>query len=478
LPTADGGGTDSRTRSVAGGSFGQRKSSFAHNLLDFSFDTASTTDVSPPPSPIARQRKRLEGVTVSSLLASRLKDLFLDILCAPPSPTDASSFAKAIFLTTVEEAVQDAGADACIMKTRAGISLFEVAAGVLAKLLRDAVQTNNTLQLHRVVRAIQFTAESLDGSVLQNTDAMEHQPQFMDRITDQVVELLAHSNAFVACQSLRALVWLLPRPIAASKTQTTNNAKWDMLMARLRTLPLQQIQPESRQFIAESFYQRAVTNPSLHRHAVDVEMLRKCQEITLLWLQTHPCDWHAHMLVKIWTTALRKCLASMGSDVFHAINAVLDLHHHARHATAEHVHQWTLDFLARVGAAYIVLPASDPAWFRELALRLTKHLLLDSLVSRRLTVAVLAAFHAEATKSGRTEIVHHVTTLVQYLTQHQCPQGDVFVASQIHTQRAKDALGVQDLLVASLEPRAATPLPATTPASLSPFLSSAFAGMF
>ncbi|TMW56689.1 hypothetical protein Poli38472_006699 [Pythium oligandrum] len=455
--------------SSSGASQTRAASSNLSNLLDFSFDTGdahghSASDApaaSPPPSPIQRQRRRVEGITVSSTLSSRLRDLFLDILCAPDV---MGGVPKAVLLVTIEEAVKDANAECCILKARGNVSLFEIAASLLLKVLGEAIATQNVATLHRVVRTVQFTAEALDGSVLQMTGTTAHHPQFMDRITDQIITsgLLSHANAFVTCQSLRALVWLLPR--ASSGV----NDKWPMLTQRLRDLPQAQLQPEARQTIAEAFFHRAVTQPSLHQHAVDHEMLGKVMQLTLVWFQTQPCEWHAAMLVRIWTTALRKCLATLGDAVFASINAVLDFQHRTLRIATERVHQSTLLFLSHFGVSHLI-QQSSLSWFHALVLRLTKHMLLSaSLVTRRLSVNVLAEFHVQASQSGCQEIVSHVQTLVTYLTQPASSSSsstDVVRASRIHTQEVKDTLGIQDALRQCLALRLPSKAPATVSAT-------------
>ncbi|KAJ0404557.1 hypothetical protein ATCC90586_003089 [Pythium insidiosum] len=471
LPPADGAAKQAATAA--------RTASDA-SLLDFSFDAAAAAaaqapSASPPPSPVARQRERLQGVTVSSAFASRLKDLLLDVLTA--APTDAS-LPRAVLLVAVEECVKDAPSEACVLKARGGVSLFEVAAAALLKTLKDA--GSSSVVLHRVLRAVQATAEALDGAVLQMTGSSAA-PQFLDRIATLVAELLGHSNAFVACEALRALVWLLPRP------STPTDARWAPLLARLvdgagPNQSSSQSQgpspsPEARESLAEALVQRSVTTPSLHGRGVDVALLQLAQDVVLAWFQTQPCAWHADALVRLWATALRKALATMGDAVFAAVNVVLDWHH--RHeptddAAASHVEQATLAFLVRHGAAYVVQQQQpELSWFHALVLRLTQYVLLESTVARRLAVQVLAALHAEGQRCGRSEVTTLVSTLVRHLQlpqqqqqQQQPEEEEVVCASLIHSAPAKDAMDVQDLLLKSLEPRRAGPTAASASAAV------------
>lgn len=490
LPTTD----DSSGASSSSFSKGATRSAgiSVSNLLDFSYDTGAssmiaTSSPSPPPSPIARQRQRLDGVKVSSALATRLKDMLLDLLCAAAEQKASSTaIPNTVVLVAIEETVKDSNADACILKVRGSVSVFEIVASVLLRMLRDAIAS--TVLLHRLCRAIQFTAECLDGAVLQLT-ASAHQPQFLDKITERVVELAAHANPFIACESLRALVWLLPR------LSTTASSGWDVLMTRLMDLPVDQICPEARSAIADAFFHRAVTNPSLNDHAIDTALLHKCLSVTLSWFQTAPCAWHAPMLVRIWHTALRKALSAMGDAVFASLNAVLDFQHHQRQLrdTTELVNRSTLAFLARVGAAFAVRQAS---WFHALVLRLTKQMLLESLVSRRLSVQVMTELAREAQQIGKSDIVEHVAVLLAYLERSSSEDNqldavapnstsvrapDVFVRTRVHSQSVKDVLGIQDLLLlhsSALEVRAPalTGAPrASVAAASSPFFSSAAA---
>lgn len=474
LPTAD--DQSSTGGNSTNSSFSKNKSnksSSVSNLLDLSYDMGGAAPVggggaaSPPPSPVARQRQRLDGVTVSGALATRLKDMLLDVLCAASeqktATTTASTWvANAVVLVAIEETVKDSDAESCFMKVRGSVCVFEIVAGLLLKMLRDAAPTN-VVMLHRLCRVIQFTAECLDGAVLQMTGSA-HQPQFLDKITERVVDSASHSNPFIACESLRALVWLLPR--LASNAPSG----WELLMTRLIELPVDQISPESRVTISEAFFHRAVTNPSLNQHQIDTELLKKCLVVTLSWFQTSPCEWHAAMLVRVWQTALRKSLATMGDDVFRSINAVLDFQHHHRHlkVTTELVKRSTLDFLLRLGAKFTV---HRPSWFQALSLRLTKQMLLESLISRRLSVQVILQLNREAQQLGKNDIVTQLGMLMAYLkqadpsanddsdpsehAQQMKRNPDVFVETRIHSQAVKDSLGIHDLILQSgLEARA------------------------
>ncbi|DAZ94918.1 TPA: hypothetical protein N0F65_003088 [Lagenidium giganteum] len=443
------------------------------NLLDFSFDTGSSTapsGPSPPPSPVARHQQRIQGLTISAALSNRLREWLLDVLCGPEMQTTP----KSVLLVAVEEVVKDANAESCFMRTRGNVCVFEIVSGVLLKMFATKEPTNpkdkqavaaaantpsventNVVLLHRICRAAQFTAEALDGAVLQLT-ASAHQPQYLDRITDRIIEATAHANEFVARESLCALVWLLPRKQIASTT-----GGWEVLLQRLLEL---RVAPELRVMVAEAFYHRAVTNPSLHHESIDAEMLRKCLRVTLVWFQTWPCAWHAEMLVRIWQTALRKGRAAMGDDVFASIATVLDFQHASARDSTELVQQTTLEFLGRMGAGYAV---ATPAYFRSLVLRLTKAMLVESMVSRRLAVKALAQLRQEAQQQGKMDMVHHVTTLFQHLMQAApeaattAPTGDVLLATAVQSASTKELLGIQDLLAKALEPRAApvAPLP-------------------
>lgn len=486
LPTA----ADDQLSTGGSSSFSKEKSNKSisvSNLLDLSYDMGGSTPgstggaASPPPSPVARQRQRLDGVTVSNSLAARLKDMLLDVLCAASEQKTATTTAStwvsnAVVLVAIEETVKDSDAESCFMKVRGSVCVFEIVASLLLKMLREAGTANNVVMLHRLCRVTQFTAECLDGAVLQMTGSA-HQPQFLDKITERVVDSASHGNPFIACESLRALVWLLPR--LASNAPSG----WELLMKRLMDLPMEhQISPESRVAISEAFFHRAVTNPSLNQHQIDMELLKKCLLVTLSWFQTAPCEWHAAMLVRIWQTALRKSLAAMGDDVFRSINIVLDFQHHQHHlkATTELVKRSTLDFLLRLGAKFAI---HRPSWFQALSLRLTKQMLLESLISRRLSVQVMLQLDREAQQLRKMDIVQQITMLMAYLKQVDPADSDnndnlnqhgqqtkrkpdVFVETKIQSESVKDSLGIHDLVLqAGLEARA--PSIAARPGALS-----------
>lgn len=438
------------------------------NLLDLMDDSSSAsttaTSPSPPPSPVARQRQRLEGVKVSASLTARLNDMLLDTLCAaadpkPPMSPASASVPSAVVVVAVEETVKDSNAESCYLKVRGSVCVFEIVANVLLRLLRDALATGSVVALHRLCRVVQFTAESLDGAVLQMTGPT-HQPQFLDKIKERVVDLsMSHPNPFVACESLCALVWLLPRVESAAAS-----GGWDTLLARLVALPVDQIRPESRVAIADAFFHRAVTSPSLNQHAIDTAMLGKGLRVTLAWYETAPCEWHAAMFVRIWHTALRKALATLGDAVFSSVCAVLDFQHHQLHrrGATELVSQSALDFLARVGAGFAV---RQSRWVRALSLRLTKQLLLAPLTARRLSVRVMQQLAVEEQRIGKVDEAQEIAALLAYLSRSDPnddqqqrvrdagqavpvakPALNVFVQTRIHSEAIKDALQIQDLL--------------------------------
>lgn len=450
----------------------------ASNLLDFSFDMPISVPVSidnapppsPLPSPIARQRKRLEGVSAPSALVLRIKDWLLDILVSPDASGPLQKTTP-IVLVAMEETVKEIDADACVMKARGNTgTVFEIVASILMRLLGEGEK--NVVLLHRLCRVVQLIAECLDGAVLQLTGPA-HQPQFLDAVTDKIGAFAAHSNAFIACESLRALVWLLPRQLETP----VSCAGWEMLMTRLMELPVDHIHPEARRTIAEAFFHRAVTNPSLHQHEVDAAMLSKGMRITLTWLQASPCEWHAEMLVKMWHTALRKCIDPMGGEVFQSINDVLECHHQTNRATTELVQQATLQFLGQTGVKYVLHNAH---WFQSLTLRLTKHMLLESLGTRRLSVHVFTQLHIQAQQQGKHEMAQHISSLFQYLQlppPHEEQQHSEFL-SKVHSMSVKDALGIQDMLLSGLETRPSSAAPAFQQPVKQPRTASAFDGMF
>ncbi|TYZ60820.1 hypothetical protein PybrP1_012600 [[Pythium] brassicae (nom. inval.)] len=492
LPAVDDSGVSATAASTRGVS--------VSNLLDLADDTSApgsaTTAPSPPPSPVARQRQRLEGVTVSASLAARLKDMLLDTLCAAaeqkPSATAASPWVpSAVVVVAVEETVKDSSAESCYLKVRGSVCVFEIVAGVLLRLLRDALAAGSVVALHRLCRVVQFAAESLDGAVLQMTGPA-HQPQFLDKVTERVGELsVSHPNPFVACESLRALVWLLPRAESAAAS-----GGWDALLARLVALPVDQIRPESRAAIADAFFHRAVTSPSLNQHAIDSGMLGKGLRVTLVWYEASPCEWHAAMLVRIWHTALRKALPTLGDAVFRAVCAVLDFQHPQlqRRGATELASRSALDFLARVGAGFAV---RHSRWVRALLLRLTKQLLLAPLVARRLSVRVLQQLALEAQRIENADTAQQITALLAYVSrsdpsddQQHGPLGglgrmppvakpppDVFVQTRIHSMAVKDTLQIQDLLTreAPSDSRDAVPTASASIAAAPPM---AFDGVF
>lgn len=455
--------------------------SAASNLLDFSFDMPISVPVSidnapppsPLPSPIARQRKRLEGVTAPSALVLRIKDWFLDILLSPDASGPLQK-TTSIVLVAMEETVKDIDADACVMKARGDTgTVFEIVASILMRLLSLEGERNVVL-LHRLCRVVQLVAECLDGAVLQLTGPA-HQPHFLDAITGKIGEFAAHRNAFIACESLRALVWLLPRQLETP----ASCAGWELLMTRLMELPVDHIHPEARRTIAEAFFHRAITNPSLHQHDVDAAMLSKGMRITLTWLQASPCEWQADMLVKMWHIALRKCLGRMGSDVFQSINDVLECHHQTNRATTELVQQATLQFLSQIGVKFVL---HNARWFQSLTLRLTKHMLLESLGTRRLSVHVLTQLHLQTLQQGKHDMAQHISSLFQYLQLPPQPedqqQNECVLPSKVHSIAVKDTLGIQDMLLLGLETRPSSPAPALQLPVRQTSTASAFDGVF
>ncbi|RLN47609.1 hypothetical protein BBJ28_00005590 [Nothophytophthora sp. Chile5] len=371
------------------------------------------------------QSAAIQGVVVSNALAAMLQEYLMDVIQATVADGASSKpvVAPAVLLTAVEEALRGSDTQTSFLKLPnwGNMCLFELVAAALLSLLpsqRDAAKAaGHAVVLHRVCRAVQFVAERLDTAVLQlNTSSGQSTPSpaYLSHLALRVRSLTKHSNAFVACEALRAFVWLLPRGDAGSQDAEDD---WPALMTQLETLPLDHIQPERRAAIAWTLFRRGVTTPKTHRYAVDTTLLAGCLRVVLAWFRARPCVWHAALLTAVWHTALRDCLAPLGNAVFASINEVLDYQCAPSDPAAADslvVKQSALQFLSQRegGVRYAV---QRQVWSRPLLLRLTKQALLETCTSQRLSVRALSQLHQEAERQGSSPLTEQLAATLRFL---------------------------------------------------------------
>lgn len=450
----------------AGSFAGTTSISGASELLDFSFESSSPKH-SPPPPP-SPKTKPLKGVSVSRELADRLRDWILDIVVdVANASTPLSSAARAVVMTAIEEAVTEAS----LTSSGGRNGVFDVVATTLLKMLRDPATASNAPLLHRLCRVTQFAAESLDRAMMkQQQQPYEATASPLQRVADSIADLVTHGNAFVACEALRAQIWLLPRQQAASEMDN----EWNALVSRLVALPVDRILPESRRALADALYHRAISSAA-GANAVDVTMLAHCLSVTLRWFQSLPCEWHAATLVAVWQTTLlgqpqqqqepQSATDAHRRHVLESIVAVLDAQHAQRELQSimHLVQQSALVFLCRDGVCTRLLssaPTAAETARSTLFLTLSKHMLLAPFVSRRLAVQALAQLHRELQRTGVGQALSgQIAALFQHLTQDPFVLGNdsggdgdnCVVKSSIHSQRAQQTLGVRDVLLAELQ---------------------------
>jgi hypothetical protein len=448
----------------------------ASELLDLSFESSSPKHSLPPPSP---KKQPLKGVTVARELADRLRDWVLDVVgsgataSAPLSPA-----VRAVVMTAIEEAVTDAPLPS---DGRGGV--FDAVATTLLKMLRDPATASNAPLLHRLCRVTQFAAESFDHAMTKQQQSGMTASSPFQRVADSIADLVTHGNAFVACEALRAQIWLLPRQRAMSEVEDA----WSALVSRLAALPVDRILPESRRALADALYRRA-TSSAASGSAVDVAMLAHCLSVTLRWFQSLPCEWHAATFVAVWKTTLlsqpqqqepQSAKDARRCHVLDSIVAVLNAQHNRRELqqVTHLVQQSALVFLCHDGVLSRLFPAA-PATAESarstLFLTLSKHMLLAPFVSRRLAAQALGQLHRELQRSGAgLALSSQIIALFQHLTRDpsalDSSSGECrVIKSRIHSQRAQQTLGIRDVLVAELQTPAGHPS-TTASASGAPF---------
>ncbi|EGZ04372.1 hypothetical protein PHYSODRAFT_404775, partial [Phytophthora sojae] len=275
------------------------------------------------------QNPALQGFFISNALSAQLQDYFTDIVQG--AATDGSPVKgmapPAVLLVAIEEVLRGTSPEASVRKQPnwGSACLFELVAAALLPLLpTPAKPAFSTVTLHRVCRAVQFVAERLDTIVLQlgasSGQTMEI-PAYLNNLTTRIRSLTEHSNAFIACEALRAYVWLIRR---SSGRVEPNQDDWANLFWKLEALPFNRIQPERRAAIAWTLFRRCVTTPKSYGYGVETALLAGCLRIVLAWFRMRPCVWQAALMTAIWYTALRECLATLGDTVFSCINDLLD----------------------------------------------------------------------------------------------------------------------------------------------------------
>eukprot|EP00644_Phytophthora_capsici_P016832 jgi/Phyca11/44733/gw1.95.53.1 len=288
------------------------------------------------PKSTADQNPALHGYYVSNALSAQIQEYLMDVLQAavPNDPMAKSTVGPAVLLVAVEETLRGTSPEVSFQKqpTWGSKCLFELVATALLSLLpapQDASRlTHSTVMLHRVCRAVQFVAERLDAVVLQLNSAsgeMTVIPTFLNEIKQRIHSLTIHNNAFVACEAIRAFVWLLPR-WNKSLELANKGDDWENVFWQLESLPFNRIQPERRAAIAWTLFRRCVTTLKAYGYDVEAPLLSGCLRVVLAWFRARPCVWHAAMLTAIWHTALRECLVSLGDTVFQSINDLFDHH--------------------------------------------------------------------------------------------------------------------------------------------------------
>ncbi|GMF47384.1 unnamed protein product [Phytophthora fragariaefolia] len=371
------------------------------------------------------QNPALQGFLMSKALSAQIQEYLVDVIHTggTESLSIKSSVAPAVLLVAIEEVLRGTSPEASLCKQPnwGSVCIFElVAAALLSLLSAPGKPVNNTVTLHRVCRAVQFVAERLDTIVLQlgvsSGQAMET-PAYLSSLTLRIRKLTEHSNVFVACEALRAFVWLLPRNSTSADENGTNKDDWTSLFWQLETLPFNRIQPERRAAIAWTLFRRCVSTPKAYGYEVWEPLLAGCLRIVLAWFRIRPCVWQAALMIAIWQTALRECLTTLGDAVFLSVNEVLDIHcPHTDSAAPDSlvVKQSALHFLShREGG--MKYAARNEAWSSPLILRLTKQALLETCTSQRISSRALLQLRDEAQLQGHTPLTQQVQSTLDFL---------------------------------------------------------------
>ncbi|KAK1945250.1 hypothetical protein P3T76_003783 [Phytophthora citrophthora] len=376
------------------------------------------------PKPTTDQNPALHGYFVSNTLSAQIQEYLIDVVQAavPNDPTAKPTVGPAVLLVAVEEVLRGTSPEASFRKQPNWGSkcLFELVAAALLSLLPASQDSTrlaySTVMLHRICRAVQFAAERLDAVVLQLSAAAGEMivvPLFLNELKQRILSLTLHSNAFVACEALRAFVWLLPR----GGNSVEIGADWENVFWQLESLPFNRIQPERRAAIAWTLFRRCVTTLKAYGYNVEAPLLSGCLRVVLAWFRLRPCVWHAAMLTAIWHTALRECLVSLGDDVFSSINDLFDYHCDPSNSAAPDclvVKQSGLQFLSHRegGMKYAV---RSETWSRPLVLRLTKQALLETSTSQRMSARALTQMRDEAQAQEFTQLAQQIDAALSIL---------------------------------------------------------------
>lgn len=411
-------------------------------LLDFSGVSNSPKRAHAPPSPIA---KSLKGVTVNGALTDRMRDWIVDLVKISP---DANT--RTIVMAAIEEAVTES--------SQLSVTVFDSVSTTLLKVFREPNTAGTAPLLHRLCRVTQFAAEGYDRAVVTQQQTPPTSP--LDRVAQSIAELVSHGNAFVACEAIRAQIWLLSRHQADPEVESA----WSSLVSRLVALPVDRILPETRHALAEALFRRAMVGAA--SSGIDVAMLGHCLTVTLRWVQSRPCEWHAAMLDAVWHTALQSrhepqpATDARRLQVLGSITAVLDTQNAAKELrpTLHLVQQSALVFLCHRNVISRLIPSSpseaDTAR-STLFLTLSKHMMLAPFVSRRIAAQALGQLHRELKMSREGQILSdQIAALFRFLQkdpsfvgQHEGPNNCVQVVStKIHSLRAQQTLGIRGLL--------------------------------
>ncbi|KAG7391867.1 hypothetical protein PHYPSEUDO_003073 [Phytophthora pseudosyringae] len=352
------------------------------------------------------QNPALQGFFVSNALSAQLQEYLMDVVQAaiPEGHTTVPTVVPAVLLVAMEEALRGTSPEASFRKQPnwGSMCIFELVAAALLSLFpapQDSARlAYSTVTLHRVCRAVQFVAERLDACVLELSAASGQAmvtPIYLNQLTLRIRSLTEHNNAFVACEALRAFVWLLPR---CNSSAEQGGDDWATLFWQLETLPFNRIQPERRAAIAWTLFRRCVTTLKSYGFETETPLLSGCLRVVLEWFRVRPCVWHAALLTAIWHTALRECLATLGDAVFASINELFDYHCAPSDSAAPDclvVKQSALQFLShREGGMRYAVRFEE--WSHPLVLRLTKQILLETCTSQRMSTRALSQMRDEA----------------------------------------------------------------------------------
>ncbi|KAF4131707.1 hypothetical protein GN958_ATG19110 [Phytophthora infestans] len=395
------------------------------------------------------QNPALQGFLISNALSAQLEEYLMDVIqtAIADDTTTKAGVAPAVILVAVEEALRGTSPKDSFRKQPNWGSkcIFEVVATALLPLLPATLDPSgllrSTVTLHRVCRAVQFVAEHIDAGVLR-LGPVEGQkmeiPTYLSQLTLRIHSLTEHSNAFVACEALRAFVWLLPR-YSSAELIGDSGGHWTSIFWQLETLPFGHIQPERRAAIAWTLFRRCVTTLKSYGYQVEKPLLLGCLRVVLAWFRVRPCVWHAALLTAIWHTALPECApASLGEVVFSSINEVLDYQCAPTSTGASDslvVKQCTLQFLSnRKGCLKHAVQSGE--WSHALILRLAKQALLETAASQRMSIRALAQIRDEAHAQGLNPIAQHANAVLSFAekTPRQARQQGVTSGDGFHNQ--------------------------------------------